>query len=89
MVKLHTLIVPGEGDRTSRVANAGAPVSPAAKVPRLDFLLGRGLSVEECAMEGNLLAVESVGKASVVATMMLKSKEDEANKKQLQKGEII
>ncbi len=65
---LRTLIVPGDGGLTSRVANAGTLVSPALISPPspLDRLRTRGLSMLFGAPRGvNLSVVERSGKASV------------------------
>jgi hypothetical protein len=63
-----TFIVPGEGGRTSNVANAGALVSPALISPPrpLDRRRIRGLSTIVCPPRGaSLSSLESSGNASV------------------------
>ncbi len=71
---MRTLIVPGEGGLTSRVAKAGAPVSPALISPPrpLDRLRIRGFSVADVGPPRgvNLSVVDSTGKASVAAAMV-------------------
>jgi hypothetical protein len=63
-----TFIVPGDGGRTSNVANAGALVSPALISPPspLERRRIRGLSTIVCPPRGaNLSSLESSGNASV------------------------
>lgn len=65
--------MPGEGGLTSRVAKAGALVSPALISPPnpLERLRIRGFSAEVGPPSGvNLSAVESKGKASVAPILL-------------------
>ena len=73
---LRTLMAPGDGGRTSRVAKAGALVSPALISPPspLDRRRMRGFSLELSPPKGVNLSegIESKGKASV-AVMIAQS----------------
>jgi hypothetical protein len=69
-----TFIVPGDGGRTSNVANAGTLVSPALISPPspLDRRRIRGLSTIVCPPRGaNLSSLESSGNASVGCIFLL------------------
>jgi len=71
----HTFNVPGEGGRTSRVASAGTPVSPALISPPSpdERLRSRGESLDVgFGREANLCGeVERIGKASDAAILRL------------------
>ena len=86
---LLTLMVPGDGGLTSKVANAGEPVSPALISPPspLERLRMRGFSALLCPPRGaNLSSEDKSGKASVA--VMFRDKLVASSSKEFSKAPV-